>query len=269
MSRMVRFIHITDTHIGPHKDFTLYGRRPYEYLQVLIDQINALPFEVDFVLHTGDVVDDANPISYELFRDQISRLRFPVRYAMGNHDHAGELQTRLMESRTVLERVDYRFDIGGIRFVIVDTRGPFEPGGRVEQGQLDWLKTQCAPDGPPLVIGMHHVPTFLDTPWLDHPPRGWGGKFMFIDNASELLETIRPARSRIRGIFTGHVHGLFITQVHGLMVCAGQSAFGPLQSYPHTDEVTVDHEQDVMFNLVTVTAEQTIIRPRTYSLSGG
>lgn len=218
------------------------------------------------MLHTGDVVEDANPVSYELYRELISRLKFPVRYVAGNHDHAGELQTRLMGSDKVLERVDYCFEAGGIRFVVLDTRGPVQPGGRVEKTQLDWLKTQCASDGPPLVIAMHHVPVLLDTPWLDRPPQGWGGKFMFIENAEQVLEVIGHARSRLRGIFTGHVHGLFMTQSQGLMVCAGQSTFGPLRSDPRTDGVTVDHDQAVMFNLVTVTAEQTIIRPRTYSL---
>lgn len=263
---MVRFIHITDTHIGAQPGFRLYEREPLRYLRRLVDRINAIPFPIDFVLHTGDVVDDGKEESYALFNDAIRRLRFPVKYVVGNHDDVTTLQTRVIGSASPAERLDYTFDVAGTRFVVLDTRGPTDPGGQLHPEQLQWLQSHCTPDGPPMVIAMHHVPMKLDTPWLDAPPPGWGGRYMFVANAADVLETIRPAGSRVRGIFTGHVHGLFLTQTDGLLLCAGQSAFAPLVSFPNTDTVARDDEQPVMFNLVTITDTQTIIRPRAFSL---
>lgn len=264
--RMVRFAHITDTHIGPQPGFTLYEREPLRYLRRLVERLNALPFPLDFVLHTGDVVDDGKTESYALFNDAIRGLRFPVKYVVGNHDHCAHLQTDVIGTVAPTDRLDYTFDVGGVRFVVLDTRGPDDPGGRVQSSQLEWLRSHCAPDGPPLVIAMHHAPMKLDTPWLDAPPPGWGGRYMYVANASELLDVLKPAASRIRGIFTGHVHNLFLTQHAGLLLCAGQSAFAPLVSFPMTDVVSRDDEQSVMFNIVTITDDQTIIRPRAFTL---
>lgn len=264
---MVRFIHITDTHLGRSPHFSLYGKQPLQYLQRVVNCINDLSFDVDFVLHTGDCVDDAHPDSYALFREAIGKLRFPVKYVVGNHDHVTHLQTALLNEASPLERIDYTFEVGGIRFVVLDTRGPTDPGGRVEPQQIEWLRRHCTPEGPPLVLAMHHVPVPLDTPWLDTVPPGWGDKHMFITNAAEVRSALRPARQRIKGVFCGHVHGLYQTVHDGILFVAGQSAFAPIVTLPDSDRVRNDEAQSPMFNLVTVTPEQIIIRPRCFELA--
>ncbi len=263
---MVRFIHITDTHLGPNPHFSLYGRQPLEYLQRVINRINDLPFEVDFVLHTGDCVDDGREDSYLLFQEAMSHLRFPVRYVAGNHDDANRLQSIVIKQEA-RPRLDYTFDVAGIRFVVLDTRGPVDPGGNVQAGQLEWLSSLCGKDGPPMVVAMHHCPVTLDTPWLDAPPPGWGGRFMFIDNAAEVLRVLKPATARIRGVFTGHVHGLYLTNRDGVLYCCGQSTFAPLPALPVSDRVANEESQTPMFNLVTVTDDQLIVRPRCFGLA--
>jgi 3',5'-cyclic AMP phosphodiesterase CpdA len=61
---MVRFIHITDTHIAADPNFVLYGHKPLDNLRQLVAVINALPYSFDFVLHTGDVADDFSAEAY-------------------------------------------------------------------------------------------------------------------------------------------------------------------------------------------------------------
>ncbi len=264
---MLRFIHITDTHIGSTPHYSLYGKRPLDYLNRVVNRINDLPFDVDFVLHTGDCVDDAKPESYGLFKEAISKLRFPIKFVVGNHDHVDHLQTIVMGEKSPLEKLDYAFEIKGIKWVVLDTRGPSDPGGQVTPKQLDWLKSQCTPDGPPMVIAMHHMPIKLDTPWLDESPPGWSGRYMFISNAEEIVSVLKPAAARIRGVFTGHVHGSYLSQTAGILFCAGQSTFAPLSAYPNSNRVANDEEQRPMFNIVSVTDTQVIIRPRSFELS--
>jgi Icc protein len=264
---MLRFIHITDTHLGATPHFTLYGKQPLQYLQRLINRINDLPFDVDFVLHTGDCIDDARAESYPLFRDEMAKCRFPVKYVVGNHDHVAHLQTIVMGEKSPKERLDYTFEQSGIQFVVLDTRGPLDPGGQVEPQQIEWLRRHCTPEGPPMLIAMHHVPVKLDTPWLDTVPPGWGRKHMFITNADEVLQALRPARQRIKGVFCGHVHGLYQTVVDGILFTAGQSSFAPVIAFPNSDRVCNDEEQSPMFNIVTVTPEQILIRPRCFRLA--
>ena len=52
----MRFVHITDTHVGSTPDHTLHGRPTLSNLAVLVETINNLPFRPDFILHNGDIV---------------------------------------------------------------------------------------------------------------------------------------------------------------------------------------------------------------------
>jgi Icc protein len=259
---MVRFIHLTDTHIGPTPHFTLYGRQPLGYLQRAIHAINEIAFDVDFVLHTGDCVDDGAAESYDLFYEAMHRLRLPVKYTAGNHDNPDRLQSIVMSVDHPTPRLDYTFDLKGIKFVVLDTRGPVDPGGRVEPSQVAWLQSHCTPDGPPMVVVMHHTVVPMDTPWLDTQPPGWGGRFMFTENADAVRAAMAPAAKRIRGVFSGHVHGLFSIQRDGIFYSAGQSAFAGLSTLPHHDRVILDRFEPPMINIVTVAEDQVTVRPR-------
>jgi Icc protein len=262
---MLRFIHLTDSHIGPDPHFALYGKQPLAYLQRLVHVINDLPFDFDFVLHNGDLTDDGQPEAYELFLKTMSGIRKPIYYAIGNHDNNDLLQRLVLKREKVTPRLDYTFDFNGFQFVVLDTRGG-DPGGHVEPQQLEWLAGHCKPEGPPLVVIMHHVPIPLDTPWLDEPPPGWGGNFMYVDNGASVVEVLKPARARLRGVFSGHVHGAFQVYHEGIFFVAGLSCFAPLMTWPNSNRVFNDEAQRPMFNLVTITEQATIVRPRCIAL---
>ena len=86
---LLTFVHISDTHIhsdprftGPHVTFTSRNG-----VNCLVDAINALPFPVDFVLHTGDVMTDpTEEREYMVARYMLGALKLPVYYLSGNHD---------------------------------------------------------------------------------------------------------------------------------------------------------------------------------------
>ena len=103
----MRFVQITDTHIGQNPEFANYGHAPFSNLEAVVVAINALRFPVDFVLHTGDVVEDRSEGAYRLARRVLSRLRVPVHYVAGNHDDAAILQ-RVMLDRDTAGRAAFR-----------------------------------------------------------------------------------------------------------------------------------------------------------------
>jgi len=79
---ILRFVHITDTHLSPE---TEYGRHHHgaahsarEGAIALVETVNALPFQPDFILHTGDVVYDPDPAAYGVAKSILSRLKAPV-----------------------------------------------------------------------------------------------------------------------------------------------------------------------------------------------
>src|SRR5579859_4096157 len=110
----MRFVHITDTHIGPTPDYETIGHKSLPALQALVERINTLPFEPDFVLHTGDIVDDGDEASYRLARGVLEKLRAPIYYVLGNHDRPEPMQRVLLGKDTAVERYDYYVERDGI-----------------------------------------------------------------------------------------------------------------------------------------------------------
>src|SRR5215468_3825496 len=210
---IMRFIQITDTHIGQTPDFGNYGHRSLANLEKLVEIINDLTFQPDFVLHTGDVVEDWSEAAYKLAKPVLEKIKFPIYYVAGNHDDATLLQRVLLGREPSSDRFDYTFECDGIQFVVLDTRGGKDgPAGHLTPEQLSWLGRFCAPDGPPMVIIMHHQPVRFDIKWID----GW----MTLDCDAEFRQTIAPARNRIRGVFFGHVHRAFQVINDGIMYCS-------------------------------------------------
>ena len=258
----MRFVHITDTHIAADPAFASFGQTPRANLVALVDAINALTFPIDFVLHTGDVVEDRSEAAYHAARDILARLRLPIHYVAGNHDDAGFLQTAMMNRASARPRLDYQFSADGVLVAVFDSRGPRDPAGTLRDEQLAALRALCAREGPPLVIAIHHPPLPLDTKWLND---GWSTAVghttsMLLDRGPEFLEAIAPARERLRGVFFGHVHRAFQIMHRGILFASAPSGFGQFYTWPGQDHPEGSPAEPAGFSLVTITGEQTIVR---------
>jgi Icc protein len=257
----MRFVHITDTHIGPTPQYKATGQRPYPILEALVKEINCLPFEPDFILHTGDVVDDAGANSYQLARPLLQQLKAPVFYAVGNHDLPQPLQQALLGKRMVSDRYDYYVKVHGIGLAIFDSHKSNAAEGTLTPEQIEALRDLCQPKGPPLIIALHHQPVLLDVQWLDH---GWKHYHMMLECGDAFLEAILPARNRIRGVFFGHVHRSFQVVKSGILFSAAASACAQILSWPLDPEPLPSPDELPSFNIVTITADSTVVRQHTF-----
>ena len=262
---MVRFIHISDCHIGPDPAFVTCGHNPYRELRELVGVINALPFPFDFVLHTGDVVDQACTANYELAGSVLTQLKAPVYYLPGNHDCAVLMQSTLLQKSNALERYDQSFNIGGVQFLLLDSRGVNTAGGELLPSQLERLEAFCEAGDGPLVIGMHHPPISLDVPWLDDDPA------MSLSNRESCLRAMKSAGQRLRGIFFGHVHRAFQVVQDGLFFSSAPSIFGQLKTWPGLAAPVLAKEEAPGYCVATVDERRTIVQqysfPRAMSVS--
>ncbi len=259
----VRFLHITDTHISADPNFALYGHRPAAHLRALIDIINDLPFALSFVLHTGDVVNDEKAESYAEAKKLLAKLKIPIHYVSGNHDDARLLQG-MIGIEQPKERYDYGFVENGVDFVVLDSRGLVEPGGHLTDAQLNRLSDTCQmKSDQPLVIVLHHLPLPSDVPWLDEVHTMPSA--MILDNYARFLDTIRPARDRIRGVFFGHIHrGIQIMQ-DGILFSSAPSTFGQLKTYPGQEMPIPAPEEAPGYCLVTIEERRTLIQQYTFA----
>ncbi|PJF23463.1 MAG: hypothetical protein CUN56_00810 [Phototrophicales bacterium] len=253
---MLTFAHISDTHIHPDETYSMPYAEGYPTVgaRQLIQAINALPFPLDFVLHTGDVAYDPDPDAYHTCADLFSTLKPPIYYLAGNHDDSSALQTILMKHEQVMPQLHYTVEVNGVQIALVDSNGPAQPpAGYMTKAQLNWLAEICAADDPrPLIIATHHNPQVGFIPWLDD--------YMSIQNSNDFHQAILPAKHRLRGVFFGHVHQNLDVYRDGILYASTVSSWSQFLAYPGLSQTTKDTGAERGFSVVTITQDQTFIR---------
>ncbi|MAS37789.1 MAG: hypothetical protein CL610_27585 [Anaerolineaceae bacterium] len=257
--RLLTFIHISDTHL--HTDPTYTGQftdvvsRPG--VDAMIRQINALPFDIDFILHTGDVMTD--PLTsdeYALARDVLGQLRWPVYYLSGNHDRAQAIQQVLMNRPPALitPALNYEFDVNGVQVVCLDSSipDPTTHHGYISPEQLAWADQRfAANDDRPLVVGVHHHPLPLNVPWLDK---------IVMTNGTDLHRILVKARHRLRGVFYGHIHENVVTVRDGVNYYSALSGWFQTRTWHNQQMAQNEPMHNPGFNVVTLTKQDTFVR---------
>ena len=259
---LLHFVHISDTHIHPDSAYnTDYANiTPYIGARALVDELNSLPFRPDFILHTGDVSYNPDPIAYGASLRILRQIKAPVYYVAGNHDDGVALQRHLLHRDEPQRSVYYEIEINGVQLVVVDSNGPADPpAGYVIDHQLKWLSAICrADDERPLIIAIHHNPLPVGIPWLDH--------YMGIRNGEMFHEAILPARDRIRGVFFGHVHQNLDIVRDGILYCSTLSSWVQFHAWPGMTKTTVDEGAEPGYSVVTIYDDQTLIRRHRFAV---
>ncbi|MGJ3238835.1 MAG: metallophosphoesterase family protein [Anaerolineae bacterium] len=250
----LRFLHISDTHMNPDtdyiKDYAQYT--PLIGVQALVREINQLPFQPDFILHTGDVAYDPAPDVYHAVREVFADVSAPIYYLAGNHDDAQALQRDLLgRSASDIQAMLYgTFTVKGVQVVYLDSNGPHDPtrpSGTVTQDQLDWLDTICTGDDEqPLVIAVHHNVLPCYVPWVD--------EWMRMENGEAFHEVVRQARDRLCGVFHGHIHQNMQVVRDGVLYVSSGSSWCQFSAYPDASNQRLIHNAHTLpsFNMVTI-----------------
>lgn len=255
----VYFVHITDTHVGPLPEFRVYGVATLPALEGVVDAINRLPIRPDFVIHTGDITNDATEASYRLAAELFARLTVPIYFVTGNHDRACYIKTLLPsgEYELLMEgdaALAYTFEVRGNRFITLDARGPDEldPHGLLPPEQMALLKRMLATAMVPVTVFIHFPPVPLDSPWLDRD--------MLLLNGDELHQLLAKAPRKLRGVFFGHIHRSTQIMRDGILYSSVGSTFCQFTSWPTDDRAGFESRCPAFFNLVTLSQTQTIIK---------
>jgi 3',5'-cyclic-AMP phosphodiesterase len=268
MMAPVYFVHISDTHLGPTAVFQdRHNIAPYPCAERLVEIINHLPTTPDFVIHTGDVVYDPDPAAFELAAALFARLNVPIYYVNGNHDGKGLLKHYLpMGPKTDLsddpETLSYAFEVKGQRFVVVDARGPYEidPQGLFSEAQLEVVRAEAQPAGPPLTLFMHYPVWPLNSVWMDEN--------MLVQNGRSFHNLLLPAKERLRGVFHGHVHQNMQTVCDGIHYSSIASVYSQFFAWPGDATVHHDFDHDPAYGFVHLLDKQMIVHQQTFPRPG-
>lgn len=263
---MLTFVHLSDTHITFDETYLKpYARyTPLIGARRLIEEVNALPFTPDFILHTGDVAYDPHAGIYPDIADLFSTLKAPLLTLAGNHDERAALQ-RVLHGNDDPQPYPYsEREINGVQVLLLDSNANSVeelPAGRISEEQLAWLDTLCAAnDDRPLMIAVHHNIVPVGVPWLD--------QMMGTRNGQEVHEIVRQARDRLRGVFHGHIHQNLDVLRDGVLYSAANSSWTSFMTLPlptHTDIID-DPNQPPGFSVVNITADHTMIRRHTFTV---
>lgn len=175
---------------------------------------------VDFVIQLGDMVSRGTPKLFARFLQILERVRPAAPYltVLGNHDREsphGRSDSSLY--RRLFGAPDYRFDHGGVRFVVLDTSG-----FGVDSSRLEWLDRALDAPGPKIVFT--HVPPWWLRPWTDF--KGMRGVAGFRRGAREFGRILE--RHGVQRVYLGHIHGLGSQHISGVRYVLSGGGGSPL-----------------------------------------
>jgi 3',5'-cyclic AMP phosphodiesterase CpdA len=194
----VRFAQVSDSHIGftgaPNANVTATFTEA-------INQVNALGYTPDFVIHTGDLTHLATAEQFDQVKQMLTGLNTAHIFTVpGEHDAVDDAGQKYRQAFGAGTRGDgwYSFDIAGVHVIALVNTLNLKKLGHLGPDQLDFVHNDVAAlssDTP--IIVFSHIPLFAM-----YPDWGWG-----TDDATQALSYLRRFSSVT--CLNGHVHQLF------------------------------------------------------------
>ena len=193
-------VHLSDTHFLSG-GAPLHGDLPAESnLERALEQVESMGISPSALVFTGDLTDEGETDAYARLRERVEpvarRLGAEVIWLMGNHDERGAMRSALLDEDPSDAPMDRVWDLGGLRFIGLDSSVPGFHHGELTDAQLDWLDGVLdVPARLGTVIGMHHPPVPAPQPLFD---------LLELRHQRPFAEVL--AGRDVRAILAGHLH---------------------------------------------------------------
>ncbi|OOH90817.1 3',5'-cyclic-AMP phosphodiesterase [Pasteurellaceae bacterium 15-036681] len=193
---VVRILQITDPHLFGSDDGQLLGVNTAQSFQAVLDAILKQPFEYDFVLATGDLVQDHNREAYHRFAKMVRPLEKDIFWVEGNHD----IQPQMSNALAMYAQIQpAKHILAGDKWqvILLDSQVYGIPGGRLSQEQLDFLYKSLSqyPERYSLIV-LHHNVLPTNSAWLDQH---------ILANVDEFAQVLQQFPN-VKAILHGHIH---------------------------------------------------------------
>jgi Icc protein len=220
----MQVIQMTDPHLYGAAGAMLRGVDTDASLREVLAHASALAPDHAAVLVTGDLVqDDAD--GYVRFREILGHSPRPVLCVPGNHDIPAAMVRQLARPPFHLCG---SLELGGWRFVMLDSCEPGHVGGRLAPTELARLDASLSASALHTFICLHHHPVPMGSRWLD----GIG-----LANADEFWRVL-DAHRQVRAVAWGHVHQAYEGLRGGVQLFATPSTGA--QFLPASDRYALD-----------------------------
>ena len=176
--------------------------------------------DMEFLLHTGDMVNKDSPREWELYREATASFRKPLRVVIGNHELYGGGKPEKFAERFGLPGSSWSFTHKDAHFAIVDNAK-----GTFPDNTLAWLDRDLAahPKGKggitTLIVAMHIPPA-------PEGKRPHGTRFDYEERSAGLLAILK--RHGVDAVLSGHEHMQHVEDWEGVLVLISGGAGAPM-----------------------------------------
>ncbi|MFD9476214.1 metallophosphoesterase [Streptomyces nojiriensis] len=223
---MIVIAHLSDVHLDG-------DRRAADRTRAVMEYLDALPYDLDAVLVSGDIADHAEDAEYEEAA-KLLRSRHPLVVCPGNHDERAAFRRGLLGEGSPGESpegapgeplssgpVDQVLRGEGFVLAVCDSSVPGEHHGFLEESTLAWLDGVLTdtPQEIPVLVAFHHPPVPLNTPYVDEI-RQFG---------EERLAALAERHPHLTAFLCGHAHTAAATTFAGRPVLVAPGVVSTLR----------------------------------------
>ena len=193
---IVRILQITDPHLFSTSDGQLLGVNTSDSFQAVLEAILNTSFQYDFILATGDLVQDHHREAYHRFAQMVKPLKKPVFWLEGNHD----IQPQMANALSLYSQMQpHKHILAGDKWqiILLNSQIPGVPKGELAPQQLAFLRRALAkyPKRYSLVV-LHHNILPTQAAWLDQHS---------LVNVEAFASVLRCFEN-VKAVLHGHIH---------------------------------------------------------------
>ena len=191
---VVRLVQITDCHILAAAQDCLKGMNTRASFEAVCQAALASNPDLDLILATGDLSEDASTASYEYLAQRFGELQLPLFWLPGNHDDSNAMHEHLRGKQVSAAK---QVLVGNWLIVLLDSTVNGETGGNISPEQIEFLQAslQAHPDRHALVC-LHHQALPSGSEWIDRQG---------LQHPQALIDAIK-SHDNVRAVLWGHVH---------------------------------------------------------------
>lgn len=207
--KSVNIVQITDPHLYDKAAGTLLRMNTRDSLDCVIKLVQETENEIDLVLATGDIAQDASAEAYNNFLRAVKVIDAPLRWIPGNHDSAREM-LKVAKGTDIGEN---SIKLANWLILLLDTSIDGEVHGRLAESELELLQSsldaaQRDSEIDHCLICLHHNPIRGSAGWM---------KDIGLVNGDRFFEIVDQF-SNISGVVYGHIHQ-DLDFMHGKVRC--------------------------------------------------
>ncbi len=195
--KSINAIQITDTHLYGVPYGTLLKMNTKNSLDQVIQVMQETEQDIDLILATGDIAQDATESAYESFIATINKLNIPFRWIPGNHDNVQTMQ-RVAAGTAINEKI---ITLQNWRILLLDTSIKHQVHGQLAPSELEFLESslQAMQDSAEVEHGMvclHHNPVPGTARWM---------RDIGLENGPQFFQIV-ARYPKVKCVIYAHIH---------------------------------------------------------------